>query len=644
MRTNMARRLRWLLAIAVAGSLAAGTLWLVESRLPAAEASVQGSGQPATLTLSGTVTSPQPFKAAQVYIRNAEKRMLYMVYTQAGQFRAVSMLPGSYEVSAFATGLASDTQKVDLRPGANPRLTLAMRPAANAQAQADAAVATVANFTQTSAAGRTAIDTSGGGQAFVYQSYDEIYPAGPGKIVAEQVCMACHGENFLPNRPATEAVWKTRIDHMTGAALTERDASSYAQGLLSERASDFRFSKQDRADLLAYMVKHFGPDQKPRAVRTEKPMPLDEAKLGKAMYVEYYLPKDAPGQGSNLPEFANIRARYGQDPRFDADGNVWLVDRGIPHRLVKLNPRTGEQKEWMYPDPTNGNHEILIDREGMIWLPQHSGQSPSKEKRLLMFNPKTEKFERQIVMDPENTVRNSIKWMQSLAMDSKGNIYVGWIMGGALSKWDRATNEVSVYRIPTPKAIPYGVVADRNDNIWIAYWSGGKIGKFDPLTKGWTEFAAPTYPGHVRRLNVDYKNNIWWGIWAAGKRPGKLVKLDQTTGRMTEWSIPQQNAQPYDVAADKEDNIWMVDSPTPDRAAAIAKFNPRDQSFTFYPKPQFSADTPKIQVTKDGAIWYSPRGSRDAPGFGVLYPDMDKIPTLGAYYVNGPPGYPFTTN
>ena len=49
--------------------------------------------------------------------------------------------------------------------------------------------------------------------------------------------------------------------------------------------------------------------------------------------------------------------------------------------------------------------------------------------------------------------------------------------------------------------------------------------------------------------------------------------------------------------------------------------------------------TPKIQITKEGAIWYSPRGSVDSPAFGVLYPDMDKITTLGAYYLNGPPGY-----
>ena len=50
---------------------------------------------------------------------------------------------------------------------------------------------------------------------------------------------------------------------------------------------------------------------------------------------------------------------------------------------------------------------------------------------------------------------------------------------------------------------------------------------------------------------------------------------------------------------------------------------------------------PKIYIALDGAVWYSPRGSREAPAFGVLYPDMDTIDSLGAFYTNGPPGYPF---
>jgi len=431
---------------------------------------------------------------------------------------------------------------------------------------------------------------------------------------------------------------------MLGAALDERPAQSYAEGLLSYRASALRFSRQDREDLLNYLVTHFGPDATPRWVRIDQEMPLDEAALGKAMYIEYYLPPDPPGQGTNAPEYrkltgAFVGRRVGQDVRFDADGNVWLTDRGYPHRLVKLDPRTGAQTDYMLPDPKNGIHEVLVDSAGLIWLPEHSGVQPSTPKRLLGFNPKTERFEQLIPMDPDNVVRNPVKWLQSLALDSKNNVYVGWIMGGALSKYDRQTGKVSVFPVPTHNAIVYGVVSDRNDNIWMALWDSGNIAKFDTHTNGWTIFTPPTYPGHVRRLNVDAQNNVWFGIWSAGTRPGKLAKLDQTTGRITEYTIPRQNASPYDVMEDASGNIWSAD--VGGSVAALWKFNPRDEAFTLYPKPQATADTPKIQVTSDGAVWYSPRGSQNAPGFGVLYPDMDKITTLGAYYVNGPPGYPF---
>ena len=581
--------------------------------------------------VSGTVEAGVPFKAAQVYLRNVDTLITYMVFTNAGQFRAVALAPGNYEVSASVKGMGSDVRKVALKAGDNPRLQLSLRAAG---AQGNAALADV------SLEGESA----GPGGSVSVEPYDQIYPPGPGKAVAEQVCMVCHGENFLPSRPASEAVWNARIDHMAGRALAERDGATYAEGLLSPRTSVFPFSRQDRANLLAYMVENFGSGSRRRAVKADREAPIDETVLGKAMYIEYYLPPDPAGQGSKAPEYVNIGyrgRRVGQDVRFDRDGNVWLTDRGYPHRLVKLDPRTGEQKAFLLPDPKNGIHEVLVDRDGTIWLPEHSGVQPSTMKRLLGFNPKTEQFEQRIPMDPDNAVHNSIKWLQSLAMDSKGNIYVGWIMGGALSKWDRAANKVSVFRIPTPHAIPYGVVADRNDNIWVALWSGGKIAKFDTTTNQWTEFTPPTYPGHIRRLNVDSRNNIWTGIWAAGKRSGRLAKLDQTTGRFTEYPIPWHDAQPYDVAADAEDNIWFADSPAPDRTAAIGRFNPRDGTFTFYPKPQFDADTPKIQITRDGAIWYSPRGSVNAPAISVMYPDMDRITTLGAYYLNDPPGYPF---
>ena len=229
----------------------------VSGWVAATPATVQAAAPAGTASVSGTVTSTAPFKAAQVSLRNVDKRILYMVYTNAGQFRALALFPGNYEVSVATKGLVSDTQKVVLKAGDNPAVKLSLRPGG---------------------------DATGGP---LEQSYDEIYPPGPGRDVAERTCIACHGENFLPSRPATLAGWTARVDFMQGKTLFDRPAGAYAEGLLTFRNSALRFSRQDREDLLAYMVKNFGPDAKPRTVRIEQEMPFDEAKLAKAMYIEY---------------------------------------------------------------------------------------------------------------------------------------------------------------------------------------------------------------------------------------------------------------------------------------------------------------------------------------------------------------------
>ena len=613
---------RTLLAtIAVASAVIAfGGLGAAQGRPPGAQPTATGTPIPGLANVSGTVQSPSPFTAARVYLRNVDRQILYMVYTARGRYRAVALLPGDYEVGVSAEGFASDLRGLTLKAGDTLALDFSLHPTSSPREELNPY------------AGRAKV-----------VSYDEIYPPAPGLDILERTCMVCHGEDFASSRPASRDIWAGRIDYMQGRALWDRPPRRYAEGLLSFRNTAARFSVGDRAVLLDYLVAHFGPRAEPRVPRIDQEMPLEEDKLGRAMYIEYYFTPDPPGQLSNAPEY-NSRRR-GQDIRFDAQGNVWGNDRNFPHRLVKLDPRTGEQKEWLYPDPVNGSHEVLIDPTGIVWLPEHQGRKASGKKRLLGFNPQTEEFEHIIAMDPDDVIRSENKWMQSLAMDSKMNIYVGWLFGGALSKYERATGKVTVYPLPVINGMPYGVVADSQDHIILGDYGSGHLYRFDPENESWTTFTPPTYPAQVRRPNVDDEDNIWYPIYAQGPRTerfGKLGVLDQRTGKFTEYAVPRQQARPYDVAQDPFGNIWSADGGG--RFAAIWSFDTEDETFTIYPKPQPEADSPKIQITRDGAIWYSPRGSDDAPGMAVLYPDMDKITSvesLGAYYKNGPPGYPF---
>ena len=217
-------------------------------------------------------------------------------------------------------------------------------------------------------------------------------------------------------------------------------------------------------------------------------------------------------------------------------------DRGIPSRLVKLDPRTGEQKAWDLPDTRAGVHEVIMDRNGMVWVPEFSrtedghidgmGTGSELTSRLLGFNPKTEKWEHAIDLDPDNVIRAKQKGpLMGATISSTGRICANWMMTGAIGCYDPVTRKAATYLIPTPGAVPYGQTIDPFDNVWVSEWNGGKLGRYNVRNQSWTEFAPPGYPVNFRRgPNSDAEGNIWTGIWSGGKIPGKIAKLDPKTG------------------------------------------------------------------------------------------------------------------
>src|SRR5262249_4669684 len=131
-RTRAATRRTGPVAIALAGSLLAGGVVVQVSGIAAPEKAsapqrpARATGLTGMAAMTGSVTAGKPFKAAQVYIRNTDKRILYMVYTNAGQFRALGLFPGNYEVSVTTRGLKSDVQRLAVKAGDAPSLRFSL--------------------------------------------------------------------------------------------------------------------------------------------------------------------------------------------------------------------------------------------------------------------------------------------------------------------------------------------------------------------------------------------------------------------------------------------------------------------------------------------------------------------------------------
>lgn len=49
-----------------------------------------------------------------------------------------------------------------------------------------------------------------------------------------------------------------------------------------------QYSASDRADPIGWLTKNVWPDSKKRVLNFETEIPVDEKKLSKAMYIEYY--------------------------------------------------------------------------------------------------------------------------------------------------------------------------------------------------------------------------------------------------------------------------------------------------------------------------------------------------------------------
>src|SRR6266850_8243349 len=142
-----------MITLAIAYGVFAGS-GLAAPRTAAVQAPAAG-----TARLSGTVDSTAPFKAAQVFIRNVDKRILYMVYTSAGQFHAVALFPGNYEIRSSTKGLESDVQKLVLKAGESPKLKLSLHAVQGTSAR------TVVNALET--------NTESNSTVSIEQAYDE---------------------------------------------------------------------------------------------------------------------------------------------------------------------------------------------------------------------------------------------------------------------------------------------------------------------------------------------------------------------------------------------------------------------------------------------------------------------------------------
>jgi streptogramin lyase len=510
---------------------------------------IEGTG-----SLSGRVIAPNAFKAAKVYAKNIEKRMLYMVYTKDGLYHAINLLPGNYEVwvekESFIPG---SIEKVYIEATDHLQLNLSLKKPDPEQTMSALEVPTM-NIPAV--------------------PYESLYPDGPGLAVAERTCIVCHGGNFLPSFHLNTKQWDAFIGRMMRPE----------KRLVS-------ITSQERKELAEYLGNHFGPNSDSRTLKIDVEIPLDEDALSTAMFIEYLLPE----------------GRSAHDPAIDHEGNVWYSDMTVPTSIGKLDPRTAEITNYDLPYPTSYPEGLIVDKLGYVFWCEPGGGVIAR------LDPRTNKMDRFPHGVPNGRAHTPVE-------DANGDIWFTLIVGNSIGKWDRETETIQVWEVPTSDTLPYGIVV-KDERIWFAEFFRGGVGMFNAKTEQFTEYPTLVQPGSVRRVGIDSDGQtVWYGVF----NQGKLGKLDIKTGQQVEYDLLPKSG-PYGVKLDADDIVWTSDGLL---GGELIRFDPKTKKTTYYPVPR-PTDMPKLDISHEGAVWYTTRSNPNV-ALGVLWPDVSKMKNLSA--------------
>ena len=313
-------------------------------------------------------------------------------------------------------------------------------------------------------------------------------------------------------------------------------------------------------------------------------LPRPKGEDTKVLITEYDLPR-----ADSAPHDAIV----------DSEGMVWYVDFISPF-LGRLNPLTGEVKEWTIPVPKpgfpEGSLDVELDRSGNVWIGRLFQGAIAK------FDKKTEKF--QTWTDPAPySLNNSVSAFVDFTPDGKV-----WFNSGRVRhafRLDPATGEIAAfseypgYQPAVERGLgekgakelghlTYGLRADSLGNYYFADMAGGNIGKIDGKTGQAFLFPTPTLNSGPRRMHMDSEDKLWFGEYYGLN----IGMFDTRTEKFQEWPARTPWDGPYDVVRDKDGKVWTGGMSTD----LVTRLDPRTGHSVAYLLPTVDANIRRVEV------------------------------------------------
>jgi virginiamycin B lyase len=381
-------------------------------------------------------------------------------------------------------------------------------------------------------------------------------------------CASCHNMNVVFKSTYDVDGWMTTIVRMRnyerGASFTHPNTAPNHAGPQPE--------DKDLAEYLASV----NLSAKPWDFEL-KGLPRPKGKATKVIYTEYDLPRpDAEPH----------------DALMDSDGIIWYDDFNQPI-FGRLDPRTGETKEWNLPVPRPavppGSLNMAMDAQGNLWIAR------KYQAGLAKFDKSTEKIT-MYSLPPEDIRPQSTT--NFLAIGGKGaNEVVCFHDNQRIYSMDPASGKISGPYNPYPnwnrgsgeeRHSMYGIYASSSG---LCYWSdrgNRNIGELDPATGKTTLYPTPTPNSSPRRGNITPDDQIWFAENNVSAQ--KIAVFDTKTKEFKEWE--DRPIDPYDAILDKSGHVWTGGEPTD----FVSRLDPKSGEIVNYLLPNVNTDIRRVNV------------------------------------------------
>ena len=364
-------------------------------------------------------------------------------------------------------------------------------------------------------------------------------PEAPGKELVAGVCIGCHqADQITRSSGYSREHWKELIGTMV----------------------DFSSAKDTQDQITQYLAEFF-PAHTLRAPKLV-PGPVEIS------FKEWQVP--TLGQRT-------------RDPIEAPDGAIWWAGQ-FGNLLGRLDPKTGEMKEYRLPDNAKP-HNITLDAKGTPWYTGNMNGTVGK------LDPATGKVTEYKMPDPK------AKDPHTAIFDKNGIMWFTAQHANMIGRLDPATGDIKL--VSTANVKPYGVKIDAQGTPWVSCNGGACLIKVDPADMKLTEIKLPLEGTTVRRLDIAEDGMIWY----VNSGKGMLGRYNPKTGEIKEWPSPSgPRSHPYGIIA-VNGVIWYNESGM--RPDALVRFDPKTETFQSWAIPSGNIHSGILRhgtATRDGNL------------------------------------------